>query len=87
MMTSIRRLTEILAFITNIEHAGDIIESNLMAIAAERLKRGLAFSVEGQAEIRAMLDRLDKQAAVMFAETPTCVCRPSPIKRPETIVA
>ena len=53
-----RRLTEILAFITNIEHAGDIVESNLMAIAAKRLKRGLAFSVEGQAEIRAMLERL-----------------------------
>jgi phosphate:Na+ symporter len=53
-----RRLTEILAFITNIEHAGDIVENNLMAIAAKRLKRGLAFSVEGQAEIRAMLERL-----------------------------
>ncbi len=53
-----RRLTEILAFITNIEHAGDIVEGNLMAIAAKRLKRGLAFSVEGQAEIRAMLERL-----------------------------
>jgi phosphate:Na+ symporter len=53
-----RRLTEILAFITNIEHAGDIVESNLMAIAAKRLKRGLAFSIEGQAEIRAMLERL-----------------------------
>jgi phosphate:Na+ symporter len=53
-----RRLAEILAFITNIEHAGDIIESNLMAVAAKRLKRGLAFSVEGQAEIRAMLERL-----------------------------
>jgi phosphate:Na+ symporter len=53
-----RRLTEILAFVTNIEHAGDIVESNLMAIAAKRLKRGLAFSVEGQAEIRAMLERL-----------------------------
>jgi phosphate:Na+ symporter len=53
-----RRLTEILAFITNLEHAGDIVEGNLMALAAKRLKRGLAFSVEGQAEIRAMLERL-----------------------------
>ncbi len=53
-----RRLAEILTFITNLEHAGDIVESNLMAIAAKRLKRGLAFSVEGQAEIRAMLERL-----------------------------
>jgi len=53
-----RRLAEILAFITNIEHAGDIVEKGLMAIAAKRLKRGLAFSVEGQAEIRIMLERL-----------------------------
>ena len=53
-----RRLGEILTFITNLEHAGDIVESNLMAVAAKRLKRGLAFSVEGQAEIRAMLERL-----------------------------
>jgi phosphate:Na+ symporter len=53
-----RRLSEILAFITNLEHAGDIVERGLMAIAAKRLKRGLAFSVEGQAEIREMLERL-----------------------------
>jgi phosphate:Na+ symporter len=52
------RLSEILAFITNLEHAGDIVERNLMSIAAKRLKRGLAFSVEGQLEIRAMLERL-----------------------------
>lgn len=53
-----RRLAEILAFTTNLEHAGDIVEKGLMAIAAKRLKRGLAFSVEGQAEIRVMLERL-----------------------------
>jgi phosphate:Na+ symporter len=52
------RLAEILAFITNLEHAGDIVERGLMAAAAKRLKRGLAFSVEGQAEIRAMPERL-----------------------------
>ena len=53
-----RRLGEILAFVTNLEHAGDIVEKGLAAIAAKRLKRGLAFSVEGQREIRAMLERL-----------------------------
>lgn len=53
-----RRVAEILAFATNLEHAGDIVEKGLMAVAAKRLKRGLAFSVEGQAEIRAMLERL-----------------------------
>ena len=53
-----RRLSEILSFVTNIEHAGDIVEKGLVAVAAKRLKRGVSFSVEGQAEIRAMLERL-----------------------------
>jgi phosphate:Na+ symporter len=52
------RLAEILSFATNLEHAGDIIEKGLMATAAKRLRRGVAFSAEGQAEIRAMLERL-----------------------------
>jgi phosphate:Na+ symporter len=53
-----RRLGEILTFITNLERAGDIVEKGLMVVAAKRLKRGLAFSTEGQAEIRGMLERL-----------------------------
>ena len=64
-----RRLAEILAFITNLEHAGDIVEKGLMAVAAKRLKRGLAFSVEGQTEIRVMLERLAgnvRTAAAVF---------------------
>jgi phosphate:Na+ symporter len=62
-----RRLAEIIAFITNLEHAGDIVEKGLMAIAAKRLKRGLAFSVEGQAEIRGMLERLIRNAQTAAA--------------------
>ena len=64
-----RRLSEILAFITNLEHAGDVVEKGLMALANKRLRRGLAFSVEGQAEIRAMFERLDgnlRTAAAVF---------------------
>jgi phosphate:Na+ symporter len=53
-----RRVDEILAFATNIEHAGDVVDKNLMSLAAKRLKRGLAFSREGQAELAQMLDRL-----------------------------
>jgi len=53
-----RRLSEILAFVTNIEHAGDIVDNGLVAAASKRLKRGLSFSVEGQLEIRRMLERL-----------------------------
>ncbi len=54
-----RRLAEILTFTTNIEHAGDCIARGLITLANKRLRRGLAFSVEGQAEIRAMFERLD----------------------------
>jgi phosphate:Na+ symporter len=53
-----RRAGEIITFITNMEHAGDVIEKNLLAQATKRLKRGLRFSPEGQAEMTAMLDRL-----------------------------
>jgi phosphate:Na+ symporter len=52
------RLIEILGFATNLEHAGDIVEKGLMATAAKRLKRGVSFSAEGQAEMRAMLERV-----------------------------
>lgn len=69
-----RRLMEILAFTTNLEHAGDIVEKGLIAIAAKRLKRGLAFSTEGQGEIRVMLERLAGNvhagAAVFMTDDP-----------------
>lgn len=64
-----RRLSEILAFITNLEHAGDVVEKGLVALAQKRLRRGLAFSVEGQADIRAMFERLEgnlRTAAAVF---------------------
>ncbi|HET6183073.1 MAG TPA: Na/Pi cotransporter family protein [Acetobacteraceae bacterium] len=54
----LRRTEQVLAFCTNMEHAGDVIERNLAALVAKRLKRGLAFSAEGQKELAAMLDRL-----------------------------
>jgi phosphate:Na+ symporter len=64
-----RRLSQILSFTTNLEHAGDVVEKGLMGLANKRLRRGLAFSVEGQAEIRAMFERLDdnlRTAAAVF---------------------
>ncbi len=64
-----RRLSEILAFITNLEHAGDIVERGVAASLAKRAKRNLAFSSEGSAEIRQMLQRLAtnvRTAAAVF---------------------
>jgi phosphate:Na+ symporter len=62
-----RRLGEILGFITNLEHAGDIVETGIVKIASKRLKRGLSFSAEGRAEIRAMLERLIANAQASAA--------------------
>jgi phosphate:Na+ symporter len=53
-----RRLNEILSFATNLEQAGDVVERNLLPHAAKRLKRGLAFSRSGEAELADMMDRL-----------------------------
>jgi phosphate:Na+ symporter len=69
-----RRLSEILGFVTNLEHAGDIVVKGLVAAAAKRLKRGLSFSVEGQSEIRVMMERLagnvNSAAAVFMTDDP-----------------
>ena len=54
-----RRLAAILVFATNLEQAGDVIDRNVMAIAAKRLKRAVAFSPEGRAEIHRMFERLE----------------------------
>ena len=47
-----RRYVEILTFTTNLEHIGDIIDKNLMELAAKKIKKRYAFSSEGAAELR-----------------------------------
>ena len=53
-----RRITEILTFATNLEQAGDIVDRGLLALVSKKIKRGLAFSKEGEAELLGMIDRL-----------------------------
>ena len=53
------RLAAILAFAIHLEHAGDILDRNVMAIAGKQLKRGVAFPKEGREAIHAMLGRLE----------------------------
>jgi len=69
-----RRLSEILSFTTNLEHAGDIVEKSLMPLAAKRIKRGFGFSEASQQEIQEMIDRLTSNArtaaAVFMTEDP-----------------
>ncbi len=53
-----RRVREILVFATNLEHAGDVVDNSLLSLAHKRIRRGLTFSHEGQAELLALLDRV-----------------------------
>ncbi|WP_424814580.1 Na/Pi cotransporter family protein [Roseococcus sp. YIM B11640] len=52
------RAVEILGFIMNLEHVGDILDKSLMELAAKRGRLGLAFSEEGLAELHAFHARI-----------------------------
>jgi phosphate:Na+ symporter len=47
-----QRYVEIITFTTNLEHVGDIIDKNLMELAAKKIKNRYTFSPEGLDEIR-----------------------------------
>jgi phosphate:Na+ symporter len=47
-----QRYVEIITFTTNLEHVGDIIDKNLMELAAKKIKNRYTFSTEGLEEIR-----------------------------------
>jgi phosphate:Na+ symporter len=70
----LRRADQVLAFSINMEHAGDVVEKNLAALVSKRLKRGLAFSKEGHAELNAMMERLttnlNTAASVFMTDDP-----------------
>ena|SRR6202167_5059433 len=48
------RAMEIIAATINLEHIGDIIDKNLMELAAKKIKRRFSFSPEGAAELEAI---------------------------------
>ncbi len=53
-----RRCIDVITFTTNLEHVGDIIDKNLMELAAKKIKNRLQFSNEGFTEIVQMHERL-----------------------------
>ncbi|HEX7967151.1 MAG TPA: PhoU domain-containing protein [Stellaceae bacterium] len=53
-----RRAMEIIAFAINLEHIGDIVDKNLMELAAKKIKNKLKFSKEGAAELEAFHRRV-----------------------------
>ena len=62
-----RRAVDIIAFTTNLEHVGDIIDKNLMELAAKKIRGKLHFSAEGLCELKDMHARL--MATVRLALT------------------
>ena len=46
-----QRYVQVLTFSTNLEHAGDVIDKNLMPLALKKIKRDMSFSEEGLKEI------------------------------------
>jgi len=53
-----RRIEEILTFTTNLEHAGDVVDKNLLGHAAKRLRRNIALPGEQTDELAAIIARL-----------------------------
>ena len=67
-----RRLAQIMAFATNIEHAGDVMDRNLLALAAKRVKRGVVWDAAERSALQSGLERLSRNlraaAAVFMTE-------------------
>ncbi len=53
-----RRIEEILAFTTNLEHAGDVVARNLLDHAAKRLKRNITLTPQQREELTSVIARL-----------------------------
>ncbi|MGF6227998.1 phosphate:Na+ symporter [Inquilinus ginsengisoli] len=64
-----RRYSDIFSFAINLENIGDVIDKNLMDLAAKKIRLQLSFSEEGTQDIRQICERLLanlKLAAAVF---------------------
>jgi phosphate:Na+ symporter len=62
-----RRAMEIIAFAINLEHIGDIIDKNLMELAAKKIKHKYEFSKDGAAELTAFHKRIMENLKLAFS--------------------
>jgi phosphate:Na+ symporter len=62
-----RRAMEIISFSINLEHIGDIIDKNLMELAAKKIKHKYEFSKEGAAELTAFHKRIMDNLKLAFS--------------------
>lgn len=61
-----KRCVEAITFTTNLEHIGDIIDKNLLDLAAKKVKNKLTFSEQGWSELRGLHERvLDQMQRAM----------------------
>jgi phosphate:Na+ symporter len=61
-----RRAMEVISMAINLEHIGDIIDKNLMEIAAKKIKNKLQFSREGAAELVEFHQRVVENLQLAF---------------------
>jgi phosphate:Na+ symporter len=61
------RAMEIISFSINLEHVGDIIDKNLMELAAKKIKRKIVFSKEGSAELMSFHQEVCDNLKVAFS--------------------
>lgn len=52
------RLSAVLTFVINLEHAGDIVQRDVAASVTKYVERGFTISADGEAEMREVFDRL-----------------------------
>jgi phosphate:Na+ symporter len=62
-----RRAMEIIACALNLEHIGDIIDKNLMELAAKKIRNRLSFSTEGTKELQQFHQRVSDNFKLAFA--------------------
>jgi phosphate:Na+ symporter len=65
------RAMEIVSFSINLEHVGDIIDKNLMDLASKKIRRGITFSKEGEADLvefhRQVIDSLKLAVGIFMS--------------------
>ena len=61
-----RRAMEVISFTINLEHIGDIIDKNLMELAAKKIKNKYQFSKEGGAELATFHQRVIENLKLAF---------------------
>jgi phosphate:Na+ symporter len=76
-----QRATAIISFAINLEHIGDIIDKNLMELAAKKIKHKYEFSKEGAAELETFHKRIIETLKLAF-----CVFLNEDVKLARTLI-